>query len=109
LADANAMLERSKQWSNLSVLDGAAAAKLLEDQKTILDLIRVLQVYRNQAARFDKAVLDMVTASAKVWGTLYPDVCVASPFHKYLSTSLIPGPLNVNESNSSQIMAVVRG
>jgi len=109
LAEANAILERVKQWANLSTLDGPAAEKLLSDQKAIQGLIQKRQMFDARVAQFDKQVQDMKTASVKIWGQLYPDVSVASPFSKYISTSPIPGPITVLESNSAGTMAVVRG
>jgi len=109
VVEANAILERTKQWANLAVLDGTGAEKLLQDQKTLQGLIQKRQLFDTRVAQFDKQVQDMKTASVKIWGMLYPDVSVASPFSKYLSTSPIPGPITVLESNSAGTMAVVRG
>ena len=109
LVEANAILERTKQWSNLASLDGAAAEKLLADQKTVQGLIQKRQLFDNRVAQFDKIVQDMKTASVKIWGMLYTDVTVASPFSKYIATSPIPGPITVLENNSAGIMAVIRG
>lgn len=109
LQEANAILERVKQWANLTVLDGSGAEKLLQDQKNIQGLIQKRQLFDNRVAQFDKQVQDMKTASVKIWGMLYPDVTVASPFSKYIATSPIPGPITVLESNSAGTMAVIRG
>lgn len=109
LAEANAILERVKQWSNLSSLDGNQAERLLQDQKLIVGLIQKRQLFDTRVAQFDKQVQDMQTATVKIWGMLYPDVTVASPFTKYIATSPIPGPITVLESNSAGTMAVVRG
>lgn len=109
LVEANAILERTKQWSNMTSLDGAAAEKLLADQKAVQGLIQKRQLFDNRVAQFDKIVQDMKTASVKIWGMLYTDVTVASPFSKYIATSPIPGPITVLENNSAGIMAVIRG
>lgn len=109
LAEANAILERTKQWSNLNALEGAPAERLLQDQKLVVGLIQKRQLFDARVAQFDKQVQDMRNASVKIWGMLYPDVSVASPFSKYIATSPIPGPISVLESNSAGTMAVVRG
>lgn len=109
LVEANGILERAKQWSNLNTLEGAPAEKLLQDQKTLQGLIQKRQMFDTRVAQFDKLVQDNKTASVKIWGSLYPDVSVASPFSKYISTSPIPGPITVLENNSAGTMAVIRG
>jgi hypothetical protein len=109
LVEAPDILSKAKKWSKMGTLDEEQEQALLQASGDVGTLIGKRKMFDARVAKFDKMVQDQLAAGAKIFGTLYADTVVASPFSTYMSNAPIPGPLTVNESNSSKTMAVVRG